>query len=49
VFTGVPAIINKNGWKEVIQWNLTTEEQTKFDKSVDALEESYKEAEKAIK
>ncbi|EXU60488.1 L-lactate dehydrogenase [Mycoplasma mycoides] len=37
LYTGVPAIIGANGWERIIEWDLTKEEQEKFDKSCETL------------
>ncbi|SRX66512.1 L-lactate dehydrogenase [Mycoplasma mycoides subsp. capri] len=37
LYTGVPAIIGSNGWERIIEWDLTKEEQEKFDKSCETL------------
>jgi malate dehydrogenase len=34
---GVPVTIGKNGWEEIIDYNLNEEEQTLFAKSADAV------------
>lgn len=39
IYIGVPAIINKNGVKEIIQLELNNEEQEKFNNSVNTLKE----------
>ena len=39
IYIGVPAIINKNGVKEIIQLELNSEEQEKFNNSVNTLKE----------
>ncbi len=41
VFIGVPAIIGRNGVKEIIELNLTEEEQQKFNHSADVLKEHF--------
>jgi L-lactate dehydrogenase len=41
VYIGVPAIVNAQGIKEVIEWNLSPEELSKFQQSVKTLEETY--------
>ena len=40
VFVGVPAIINRNGVREVFELNITEEEQEKLTKSVNVLKET---------
>lgn len=34
---GVPVVIGRNGWEEIIDYNLNEEEQAAFDKSADAV------------
>ena len=43
LFIGVPAIVNRNGTREILQLRLTEEEQAKFDYSWDTLEKTIKE------
>lgn len=43
LFIGVPAIINRNGTREILQLRLTEEEQTKFDYSWETLEKTIRE------
>lgn len=40
IFTGVPAIINRNGVREVYNLNITKEERDQLHKSVDILRET---------
>lgn len=40
VYIGVPAVINRDGIREVVQMDLNEEEQTKFDHSVKVLKET---------
>ncbi|ATZ18738.1 L-lactate dehydrogenase [Williamsoniiplasma somnilux] len=49
VYTGVPAIIGKDGWSEIINWDLTKKEQEQFNASCSTLKESIAKAEVAIK
>jgi len=44
VFAGVPAIVNANGIREVLELSLTEEELKKFSSSCEALRENFKEA-----
>ena len=34
---GVPVVIGKNGWEEIVDYNLTAEEQARFNASADAV------------
>ena len=34
---GVPVILGKNGWEKIVDYQLTEEEQTTFNKSADAV------------
>src|SRR5690606_1858106 len=34
---GVPVVIGKNGWENIIDYKLTADEQTKFNASADAV------------
>ena len=43
MFIGVPAIINKNGVREILKLNLEKEEQEKFDYSCDVLQKTLRE------
>lgn len=43
IFTGVPAIINRQGTREILELKLTEEEQSKFDLSCNTLEKTIKE------
>lgn len=43
VFIGVPAIINSNGTREILELKLTEEEQAKFDFSCNTLQKTIKE------
>lgn len=43
LFIGVPAIINRNGTREILQLRLTEEEQAKFDYSWETLEKTIRE------
>lgn len=49
IYIGVPAIISRNGWDEILEWKLSSEEQTLFSKSAETLTESVKKAREAIK
>jgi L-lactate dehydrogenase len=49
LYTGVPAIINGDGWKEIVEYKLSKEEQAQFDASCKALEEVVNTAYEAIK
>jgi L-lactate dehydrogenase len=40
VFVGVPAVVNRNGIREIVELDLSKEEQEKFDKSVDVLKKT---------
>lgn len=44
IFIGVPAIINKNGVKEILQLKLEKKDQAKFDTSCNVLENNIKES-----
>ena len=41
-FGNVPAIINKNGVKEILKLKLSEEDQAKFDHSCDIMKENIK-------
>ncbi len=43
MFIGVPALINKNGVREILELKLEKEEQEKFDKSCEVLQRTLKE------
>lgn len=45
IYIGVPAIVNHNGVKKILELNLTDEEQKKFDNSCDVLSKMMKEIE----
>lgn len=49
VYTGVPAVIGMEGIVEIIEFNLSIEEQNQFNKSVEQLKEVVKKAQEAIK
>jgi L-lactate dehydrogenase len=49
IYIGVPAIISRQGWDEIIEWKLTAEEQELFTKSATTLLESVEKARAAIK
>ena len=34
---GVPVVIGRNGWEKIVDYKLTDEEQTAFNKSADAV------------
>ena len=40
MYIGVPAIINKNGVKEILELKLNEEDQAKFDHSCDIMKEN---------
>lgn len=42
LYIGVPAIINKNGVKEILKLKLSKEDQAKFDHSCDIMKENIK-------
>ena len=42
LYIGVPAIINKNGVKEILKLKLSNEDQAKFDHSCDIMKENIK-------
>ena len=42
LFIGVPAIINNDGMREILELKLSKEEQEKFDNSWNILEETIK-------
>lgn len=42
LYIGVPAIINKNGVKEILQLKLNDEDQAKFDHSCNIIKENIK-------
>ena len=48
LYIGVPAIINKNGVKEILELKLTDEDQAKFDNSCNILRDIIKEIEKLL-
>jgi L-lactate dehydrogenase len=48
VYIGVPAVIGKNGYEQIIEWKLNSSEKTKFLNSVKTLNESYLVAKKAL-
>ncbi len=43
IFIGVPAIINRNGIKEMVELKLDKEDQEKFDNSCEVLNKMIKE------
>ncbi|WP_031543295.1 L-lactate dehydrogenase [Mesoplasma photuris] len=47
-YTGVPAVINSNGWDRIIEWNLTDAEKKAFNKSCDELNTNYQSVKKAV-
>ncbi|ATG97417.1 L-lactate dehydrogenase [Mesoplasma lactucae] len=49
LYTGVPAVISRNGWDYIIEWDLTKDEQAQFNKSCETLTESIAKARAAIK
>ena len=42
LYIGVPAIINKNGVKEILELKLNEEDQAKFDHSCEIMKENLK-------
>ena len=42
VYASVPAVLNKDGIADIIELNLTPEEQEKFDASCKTMTENYK-------
>ena len=42
MYIGVPAIINKNGVKEILELKLNAEDQAKFNHSCDIMKENIK-------
>ena len=42
MYIGVPAIINKNGVKEILELKLNDEDQAKFNHSCDIMKENIK-------
>lgn len=42
MYIGVPAIINKNGVKEILELKLNAEDQVKFNHSCDIMKENIK-------
>lgn len=49
IYTGVPAVISRNGWEEIIEWQINKEEQEMFNKSCTELQKSVIKAKEAIK
>lgn len=49
VYAGVPAVINANGWESIVEWNLTSEEKTLFDRSISTLKKAVDAAHNALK
>jgi len=48
IYTGVPAIISRNGWDSIIEWTITDEEQKLFDKSCETLLATVAKAREAL-
>ena len=48
MYIGVPAVINKNGIKEIIKLHLNEEDQSKFNQSCEILKENIEEGIKPI-
>ena len=48
MYIGVPAIINKNGVKEILQLKLNEEDQRKFDHSCEIMKENIEKEIKTI-
>jgi len=48
IYTGVPAIISRNGWDSIIEWTITDEEQKLFDKSCETLLTTVAKAREAL-
>ncbi|WP_381415466.1 L-lactate dehydrogenase [Spiroplasma endosymbiont of Anurida maritima] len=49
LYVGVPAVVNSHGWTKIIEWNITDDEQKKFEISCEKLLEVVKVAKAAIK
>lgn len=49
LYTGVHAVINENGWNSVLELPITKDEEAKFKKSCEVLNETFDKAKKALK
>ena len=41
MYASVPAVLNRNGVEDIIELDLTPEEQTQFDRSCQTMKENY--------